>query len=220
MSLSPHTRGIARRILYIRLQGRPGNADGPTADRRCSNRSRPATGREVLFGLLIYEVATACEIPNSAMGQTTWKRREVSRGLEADQCYHFDPKKIALVNAARRRRSLEIADYPNPDLAVEIDISAPLVDREAIYQSRKVGEIWSFDGDRVKVSQFAEDGTYAAATTSRFLPIKDVEIQRWIVEEDWGDQPDWCRRLRAWLRRVVSRRKPPGSSNRRGGRPD
>lgn len=59
--------------------------------------------------------------------------------------------KIALVNAARMRRSLDVADYPNPDLAVEIDIAPPLVDREAIYRSLKVGEIWSFDGGDVRI---------------------------------------------------------------------
>lgn len=60
---------------------------------------------KVIFGLFVHEVATACEVPNAAMSQTTWKRPEVSRGLEADQGYHFDPKKIALVNAMRREGS-------------------------------------------------------------------------------------------------------------------
>ncbi|MHB1560537.1 MAG: hypothetical protein ACYC61_24050 [Isosphaeraceae bacterium] len=122
------------------------------------------------------------------------------------------------MNAARMRRSLDVADYPNPDLAVEIDIAPPLVDREAIYRSLKVGEIWSFDGGDVRIQQLVDDGTYRAAPMSRFLPISDAEIRRWVAEEDWGSPTDWCRRLRAWLRRVVSRRKPPGPTNRRGRR--
>lgn len=84
----------------------------------------------------------------------------------------------------------------------------------------RVGEIWSFDGDDMRIQQLVEDGTYGAATMSRFLPIQDVEIRHWIVEEDWGDQTNWCRRLRAWLRRVMARRKPPGPPDRRGRRPD
>ena len=42
---------------------------------------------------------------------------------------------------------MDIADYPNPDLAIEIDISPPEVDREGIYKSLKVAEIWRFDGE-------------------------------------------------------------------------
>ena len=33
--------------------------------------------------------------PTRAFGQTTWKRPEVGRGLEADECYYFQPEKIA-----------------------------------------------------------------------------------------------------------------------------
>ncbi len=88
---------------------------------------------------------------------------------------------------------MDIADYPNPDLAVEIDISPPEVDREDIYKRLQVAEIWRFDGEDVTIEQLREDGTYAVAEMSRFLPVKAVEIRRWIVEEDSSDQPAWSR---------------------------
>ena len=103
---------------------------------------------------------------------------------------------------------MDIADYPNPDLAIEIDISPPEVDREGIYESLQVAEIWRFDGDEVTIEQLGEDGTYVRAEMSRFLPVKAVEIRRWIVEEDSNDQTAWCLRLRAWLRRIARTRKP------------
>ena len=62
--------------------------------------------------------------------------------------------------AALKRRSKDIADYPNPDLAIEIDISPPEVDREDIYKSLQVAEIWRFDGEEVTIEQLREDGTY------------------------------------------------------------
>ena len=103
---------------------------------------------------------------------------------------------------------MDIADYPNPDMAVEIDISPPQVDREGIYKSLKVDEIWRFDGEDVTIEQLGEDGTYVRAEMSRFLPVKAIEIRRWILEEDWTEQTAWCLRLRAWLRRISNRRKP------------
>jgi hypothetical protein len=170
---------------------------------------------KVIFGRFVDEVSTAWVIPVSSSGQTTWKRPELARGLEADQCYHFLPEKIALVAAAVKRRSLNIAEYPNPDMAIEIDISPPQVDREGIYQSLKVAEIWRFDGQDVTIEQLREDGTYVKAELSRFLPVKAVEIRRWIVEEDWSDQTAWCLRLRAWLRRISRTRKPQAKRPRR-----
>jgi hypothetical protein len=61
-------------------------------------------------------------------------------------------------------------------------------------------------------AQLGEDGNYAVAEPSRFLPIKAVEIRRWLVEEDSTDQLAWTLRLRAWLRRISRTRK---SSTRR-----
>ncbi len=74
------------------------------------------------------------------------------------------PEKIRLVAAALKRRPRNVADYPNPDMAVEIDISPPEVDREGIYKRLQVAEIWYFDGEDVTIEQLGEDGTYAVAT--------------------------------------------------------
>jgi Uma2 family endonuclease len=168
-----------------------------------------------LFGQFVTEVSNELRIPRSPAGETTWKRPEISRGLEADQCYYFLPEKLAADASARALNSMDLADYPNPDLAVEIDLSAPEVDREDIYKHLQVAEIWYFDGAEVTIEQLQEDGRYTAATQSRFLPIKSVEIRRWILEEDSTDQLAWTRRLRSWLRRIARTRKPPTRRPRR-----
>jgi Uma2 family endonuclease len=168
-----------------------------------------------LFGLFVAEVANELRIPRGAAGETTWKRPEIARGLEADQCYYFLPEKLTADARARASKSMDVADYPNPDLAVEIDLSPPEVDREDIYKKLQVAEIWYFDGEDVRIEQLREDGTYAAAEMSRFLPIKAVEIRRWLAQEDSSDQTAWCLRLRTWLRRISRTRKPPKPPARR-----
>src|SRR5438045_881021 len=119
-----------------------------------------------LLGLFVHEVCTELEIPRLPGGETTWKRSELAKGLEADQCYEFRPEKLAIVAAAIKRRSKDIADYPNPDLAIEIDISPPEVDRMGIYESLQVAEIWRFDGEEVTIEQLQADGTYVEAKMS------------------------------------------------------
>ena len=63
------------------------------------------------------------EIPCAGLGQTTWKRPEVVRGLEADDCYYFALEKLAVVDEAVARWSNDLTEYPNPDLAIEVDVS-------------------------------------------------------------------------------------------------
>ncbi|MGB2612602.1 MAG: Uma2 family endonuclease [Isosphaeraceae bacterium] len=86
-----------------------------------------------LLGRIVTEVAVELNIPQKCLGETTWKRPELSRGLEADQCYYFQSEKLAAAAQAKARGSNDVADYPNPDLAIEVDISPSLVDRPGIY---------------------------------------------------------------------------------------
>ena len=80
------------------------------------------------------------DLDHVSCGQTTWKT--VIRGLEADLSYYFDAEKVRAAKEALARMSLDPADYPRPDLAIEIDMSPPQVDRPAIYTDLGVVEVW------------------------------------------------------------------------------
>jgi Uma2 family endonuclease len=163
-----------------------------------------------LLGRVVSLVAEECEIPIKSAGQTTWKRPEIARGLESDESYFFRAEKLAAVAKSWARRSMKIADYPNPDLAIEVDISPPEIDRPGIYAALKVAELWRFDGDleQVIIERLEDDGTYRPIETSQFSPIRAEEIRRWVVEEDSSDESSWARRLRAWARAELAPRLP------------
>ena len=163
-----------------------------------------------LFGQLVEAIAQVLEIPYRNSGQTTWKRPEIARGLEADESYFFRTEKLDAVAASKARGSLDIADYPNPDLGIEVDMSPPKIDRPGIYAALKVAEVWRFDGERQElvIERLEDDGTYRAVDRSSFLPVSAAEIRRWVVEEDCHDQSAWARRLRAWVRAEVAPRLP------------
>ena len=112
---------------------------------------------------------------------------------------------------ARARRSKRIADYPNPDLGIEVDRSPSKIDRPGIYAALKVSEVWRFDGEReeVIIERLGEDGSFHAVEESSFLPIRASEVRRWVVEEDSSDESAWARRLRAWARAELAPRLPP-----------
>jgi Uma2 family endonuclease len=160
------------------------------------------------LGEFVRIVTRALGIPRKCLGSTTWKRPEAERGIEADDCFYFTPEKIAAANAALDRKSRDSTEYPAPDLAIEVDLSKPQVDRPGIYATIRVAEVWRFVDDEVQIDQLGEDGTYRRSRASRFLPLRDRDIQRWLVDEDAADEVDWENRLTAWARRLA---KPRGS---------
>ena len=99
-----------------------------------------------------------------------------------------------------------MADYPNPDLAIEVDISPPLVDRPAIYAALVVTEVWRFDGEIVTMEQLNPDGSYSPIESSFWLTIRPDEVVRWLTQEDATDETAWIRRLRQWVRTELTKR--------------
>jgi hypothetical protein len=125
----------------------------------------------------------------------------------------FDSRKLDLVKSLLARRINDVAEYPNPDLAVEVDISSPVVDRESVYAALRVPEIWVFDGELLTIKQFDESGKkYAEAALSQWLPVRPTEVDRWVVEEDTWDSSRWENRVSEWAITEVAlrvERRPP-----------
>lgn len=156
-----------------------------------------------LLGLFVMTVAGELGIRIKPQGESTWIRPEIERGIEADRCYYFDPGKITESLAAVSRKVNDVAAYPNPDLAIEIDLSAPQADREAIYAMLNVTELWIFGGDVLTMKHLDEQGRYHPIERSRFLRIRADQVRRWLTEEDLSDYGAWTRRLREWVEKEL-----------------
>ena len=111
---------------------------------------------KTLPGRLVGSIAEECEISFKGPGQTTWKRIEVARGLEADESFYFQREELEA--AAKARDSKVLADFPNPDLAIEVDISLPQIDRAGIFAALNVAEVWRFDGEQVVIDRLTVTG--------------------------------------------------------------
>ncbi len=107
---------------------------------------------------------------------------------------------IATARAALKRKDNDVAGYPNPDLAIEVDISPSLVDRPAIYAALGIPEIWRFDGEAIRIERLTDAGLYARVDRSGWLDVAPTDVQDWITAEDAQDRGVWARRLRAWAR--------------------
>jgi Uma2 family endonuclease len=143
-------------------------------------------------------VAGELKIKRQPLGSTTWKRKKLKRAIESDLCYYFDPAKLNAYAAALRSNNVDI--YPNPDLAVEIDISKPRIDRPGIYAALEVPEIWRSRKQAVSIEQLDPGGKYVPAPRSRFLPVRSEDVTRWVFSEDSVGIVAWEDRLREWVR--------------------
>jgi Uma2 family endonuclease len=159
-----------------------------------------------LLDLFVMAVAGELGIRIKPQRETTWIRPEIERGIEADNCYYLDPGKIAAALAALSRGSNDVQDYPNPDLVIEVDISAPEADRAGIYAAMGVAEVWSFDGHTLTIERLDESGQYRAVDGSGFLPLRADQVPRWLIDEDLSDYEAWTRRVRAWADKELSER--------------
>ena len=107
------------------------------------------------MGRFVELTAEELEIPCTGWGRRRGSGPRSARGLEADDCYYFAPEKLAAVDGAIARWSKDVAEYPNPDLAIEVDISPSKIDRPGIYAALRVAEVWRFDGDASGLSSSA-----------------------------------------------------------------
>ena len=151
-----------------------------------------------LLDWFIMIVAAELKIERQPMGSTTWKRKKLKRAIESDVCYYFDPAKLAAAAAAADSDNIDI--YPNPDLAAEVDISPPKIDRPGIYAALQVPEFWRVRNKAVSIEQLGPDGTYMPVPRSRFLPVRAEDVTRWVFSEDSSSLVAWEARLRQWVR--------------------
>ena len=169
-------------------------------------------GVRELLSLFVNEILDGLEIDCWGLGSTTWKRSELERGIEADLCYCFEPAKQEACEAADSRDSNDVGDYPNPDLAVEVDLSPPKIDRPAIYRDlRGSGDLCC--AGIVSIEQLGVDGNYVAAESSQFLHVTPDEVTRWVISEKSGNRRQWKIRLRRW---ILTELKPRVDSGRHG----
>ncbi|HJT35260.1 MAG TPA: Uma2 family endonuclease [Pirellulales bacterium] len=149
-----------------------------------------------LIGRMIEAFTEELDIPCRSLSDTTWKCRELAKGLEADECYY-------IINHPRvcRRRHVDLAVDPPPDLAVETEISRSVVPRLRIYAALGVPEIWRWRKTGLAAYSLGTDGKYVEREYSLNLPMLRVkDIEPFLEFEVAANETAWIRKFRVWVR--------------------
>jgi Uma2 family endonuclease len=112
--------------------------------------------------ILLEELEIDCE----CFGSTTFKRQEMSYGLEPDECFYIQNQQL-MVGKDRVDLSID----PPPDLAIEVDVTSKT--QISAYLKLQVAELWVYADDDLKI-YILQAGTYQVSNASnifRGLPI-------------------------------------------------
>lgn len=147
------------------------------------------------YGRLIDAMCEERDIDVEPLGSTTFRREDLEKGLEPDECYY-----VQNPQAIRGRREIDLTVDPPPDLAIEIDISRASIPKQPIYAALGIPELWRFDGEFLTVLRLRH-GKYVATNASELFPFLPIdEFQHFVLRLASERQPQVLREFRAWVR--------------------
>lgn len=168
----------------------------------------PSQLHEVLKTLLarMLEILTLeLNIDCQCAGSTTWKREDVERGIEPDECYY-----IASEARVRGKDQVDLLVDPPPDLAIEVDLEKPMMEKLGIYAGLGIPEVWKCDGERLSVFLLQGDGSYLESGTSASFPFFEVDaLARFLARRHDASQTALMREFRDWVRSDLGKHARP-----------
>lgn len=114
-----------------------------------------------IIARLIEAWAVARRIDLRGFGSTTFRREAQRRGLEPDECYKLGKLEAGAV----------------PDIAIEVSVSNPLVDKLAVYAGLGIAEVWEWrpTTQTIAIHRLVGD-RYELRIRSETLPDLDVAV--------------------------------------------
>jgi Uma2 family endonuclease len=146
-----------------------------------------------LIGDMVKILLEELDIDNECFGSTTFKRQDVTKGIEPDQCFYIENSAVMI-----GKRRLDLTTDPPPDLAIEIDVTSKT--GLEIYQSLRVPELWRLESGQLRIS-LLRDGQYQEANSSPRFPDFPIieEISQYL---DRSRTEGRSQALKAFRRRV------------------
>jgi Uma2 family endonuclease len=162
------------------------------------------------LSMLIRIVCDELDVEVVGAGSTTFRRRRVSAGLEPDRGFY-----IGNVKAILGKRRIDLNSDPPPDLAIEVEISRRIGERQSVYEALRVPELWRYSRRGLRVLQLSVTGRYLEQGHSAAFPALPLEQVHHFVQMGWEmDDVTWGRAVRRWIRRNLRK----GRSGRRRSR--
>jgi len=144
-------------------------------------------------------IAAEMEIDIDAVGSTTFRREDLSKGFEAAASFYIQ-NRLRVAGKAR----IDLNEDPPPDLAIEIDITSPSLNKFPLYAALRVPEVWRHDGSAVTIFRLI-DQRYAEAETSEALPgASAARLSKLMDHSRDMSSTEWVRLVRETAQEIKS----------------
>jgi Uma2 family endonuclease len=125
-----------------------------------------------LLGRMIERYTEIRDIEIRTVASTTFRRRDLKRGFEADESYY-----IQHAADIRGLREIDLSIHPPPDLVIEIELTRSSIDKLTLFASMGIPEVWRYDGQSLWMGTRQHEG-YQEITESRVLVGFPVALAR------------------------------------------
>jgi Uma2 family endonuclease len=148
-----------------------------------------------LLGRLLAALTEELNIDIHGAGSMTFKREDLDRGLEPDECYWIEHEM-----QMRSVRDYDPEQHPPPDLVLEVEVSRSALDRMGIYAALKVPEVWRWDGECLTF-WLLKRGKHVESPISRSFPLLAAhELVRFVRMCGTMSQTRLVLSFREWVR--------------------
>ncbi len=152
-----------------------------------------------LMAAMIEILMEECDIGYRSLGSMTFKRKDLRRGLEPDDCYYVET--FAEVSG---RKKINLKTDPPPDLVLEVDVSSSSVRRLEIYASLGVSEVVIHRDGAIGFLRLGRDGAYRAVPRlCNFPGFISAELTEWLERGVGGAHGSWRKAFRALVRKRI-----------------
>lgn len=128
-----------------------------------------------------------------SMASTTLRRQTLQKGAEPDKCYYIQNEPLV------RGRTVDLEKDPPPDLVVEVDITHADIDKNNLYASLGVPELWRFNGSVLTIYQLEQEH-YQEVEISPTLPWVPKEIfYHFLQQGKTVGEAQALRELKNWI---------------------
>lgn len=152
-----------------------------------------------LLDRFIFAVAIVLDLTFRRGGSATFKRADMQRGFEPDECYWFHNEPLI-----RDLVEVDLTRDPPFELAVEVEISTNILDRLPLFAAMGVVEVWRFNGETLRVYRLRADRTYEEVPESQLIPgLPSEEVVGLVHQGLTMSDPAFFRTVQTWARQCL-----------------
>ncbi|UFP93882.1 Uma2 family endonuclease [Gloeobacter morelensis] len=153
---------------------------------------------KVILGDLVKVLLDELEIDYVSFGSTTFKRRDLAKGFEPDDCFY-----IRNFAAMVGRQRLDLRRDPPPELSIEVDVTSRT--QLDVYCAMGVPELWRLEAGQLRIDVLREGEYIEAEQSSTFpdLPLKE-NLSRFLAMAQSEGPRLALKTFRQWVREQIA----------------